>query len=234
MKLTIPHYLFFVSILLIVSCGTHSQESTTEDSTYASADSLTNKETEELITSLKEIITLLPEATFPISYTEEKNDFNKYGMNFGPENGIHRSCIALQGMLPETLRCGKGVYFTWKSSFNGFTLIDFVTVDTNAKGECILHHLATVNEEGVIIDTKAEWAGVYAIAVENPNGEGTSTGVEYTSGTVEADPVTRISSYSLDGDGDVVEISPDGHFVEPGQLFLNAETDLMGDTTDLH
>ncbi len=220
-------FFFFLVIYSLSSCTSKSKEATL-DSTAGNIDSLSVSEIEEqAIASLSVIIPLIPEAEFPLSYTETDNDFEAYTEE---SKVVYKSCNALRNILPDSVLCDGNVYFVKKGSFSDLTIIDFVTTWMNAKGPCTYHHLVTVNNKGEVIDIYPEWAAMYAMAVENPNG-GTSAGIAFRYGTIETSPMIRITSYPEEGESKMIEVSPDGHFVEPGQFFPDGDGDLRGDTT---
>jgi hypothetical protein len=204
-------------LLLLTSCGGNSSEKNASDSTAAVVDSTTKNAKDTANNSpFKTIIATLPEQMTTINYNEDylSDDaaLEKYQSSVKP-------VPCAQAMLPDSISCADSVYFGWKISYEKFTLVSCMTSDWNAKGSSAMYHLLTIdNSNGAIIDCRPEYAGAYAVAVENPNG-GTSAGIQYTTASLQVKPSFSVATVDRESDSDtatVYELNPDGHFVMTG------------------
>lgn len=198
---------------ILSSCQRTTTEATAD--TTQIAENRNNQFTDDQgrLTSFEGIMASIEELnSFPVAYDDSY--FSNYeSMTSQLNKAFKLPCDTLsQSMLPDTLMCDSKLHFIWKKSFDNYTLVDFATTSFGTKGESTFHHLVTVDDLGFIIDVLPEWAAMYSIAVENPNG-GTSAGVEFKTGNIDGAIVT-ITSAREDGPIETAQLDDEGKFIK--------------------
>lgn len=157
---------------------------------------------------MSSILSKLEQANLPIIANEEYLDNSSPYKQYPISLKDYESLNLTSDLGVDTLS------FLWKHVTADWILVCLQTSTLYAKGMTDEYILISLGE-GLIPQDKIIWVGNYAIPTENPNG-GTSSGVEYRTGTIDMLGQTITTSY--EGITQKFVIDYDGKFIEQKEV----------------